>query len=107
MIYTTTDTIPGKEIAEVRGVVTGNVVQSKHIGRDLMAGLKSIVGGEIRGYTEMMTEARDIAIQRMVEQANQKGADAIVGIRFTTSSIVDGSSEILAFGTAVKLVLVE
>ncbi|HAV1386982.1 TPA: heavy metal-binding domain-containing protein [Vibrio parahaemolyticus] len=95
MIYTTTDTIPGKEIAEVRGVVTGNVVQSKHIGRDLMAGLKSIVGGEIRGYTEMMTEARDIAIQRMVEQANQKGADAIVGIRFTTSSIVDGSSEIL------------
>lgn len=104
MIYTTTDTIPGKEIAEVRGVVTGNVVQSKHIGRDLMAGLKSIVGGEIRGYTEMMTEARDIAIQRMVEQANQKGADAIVGIRFTTSSIVDGSSEILAFGTAIKLV---
>ncbi|HCG8426375.1 hypothetical protein CGI29_07980 [Vibrio parahaemolyticus] len=104
MIYTTTETIPGKEIAEVRGVVTGNVVQSKHIGRDLMAGLKSIVGGEIRGYTEMMTEARDIAIQRMVEQANQKGADAIVGIRFTTSSIVDGSSEILAFGTAVKLV---
>ncbi|ELB1480948.1 heavy metal-binding domain-containing protein [Vibrio parahaemolyticus] len=104
MIYTTTDTIPGKEIAEVRGMVTGNVVQSKHIGRDLMAGLKSIVGGEIRGYTEMMTEARDIAIQRMVEQANQKGADAIVGIRFTTSSIVDGSSEILAFGTAVKLV---
>ncbi|ENP8450949.1 heavy metal-binding domain-containing protein [Vibrio parahaemolyticus] len=104
MIYTTTDTIPGKEIAEVRGVVTGNVVQSKHIGRDLMAGLKSIVGGEIRGYTEMMTEAREIAIQRMVEQANQKGADAIVGIRFTTSSIVDGSSEILAFGTAVKLV---
>ncbi|MCR9973257.1 heavy metal-binding domain-containing protein [Vibrio parahaemolyticus] len=104
MIYTTTDTIPGKEIAEARGVVTGNVVQSKHIGRDLMAGLKSIVGGEIRGYTEMMTEARDIAIQRMVEQANQKGADAIVGVRFTTSSIVDGSSEILAFGTAVKLV---
>ncbi|EGR1477743.1 heavy metal-binding domain-containing protein [Vibrio parahaemolyticus] len=104
MIYTTTDTIPGKEIAEVRGVVMGNVVQSKHIGRDLVAGLKSIVGGEIRGYTEMMTEARDIAIQRMVEQANQKGADAIVGIRFTTSSIVDGSSEILAFGTAVKLV---
>lgn len=87
MIYTTTDTIPGKEIAEVRGVVTGNVVQSKHIGRDLMAGLKSIVGGEIRGYTEMMTEARDIAIQRMVEQANQKGADAIVGIRFTQAQL--------------------
>ncbi|MGR5132052.1 heavy metal-binding domain-containing protein [Vibrio alfacsensis] len=104
MIYTTTDTIPGQEILEIRGVVTGNVVQSKHIGRDLMAGLKSIVGGEIRGYTEMMTEARNIAIQRMIEEATQKGADAIVGIRFTTSSIVDGSSEILAFGTAVKLV---
>ncbi|CAM2998006.1 heavy metal-binding domain-containing protein [Vibrio mytili] len=103
MIYTTTDTIPGKNIAEIKGVVTGNVVQSKHIGRDLMAGIKSIVGGEIRGYTEMMTEARDIAIQRMVEEATNKGADAIVGIRFTTSSIVDGSSEILAFGTAVKL----
>ncbi|WP_155487970.1 heavy metal-binding domain-containing protein, partial [Vibrio harveyi] len=66
MIYSTTETIPGREIAEIKGVVTGNVVQSKHIGRDFMAGLKSIVGGEIRGYTEMMTEARNIAIQRMV-----------------------------------------
>ncbi|MFH4734859.1 heavy metal-binding domain-containing protein [Vibrio diabolicus] len=103
MIYTTTESIPGKQISEIRGVVTGNVVQSKHIGRDLMAGIKSIVGGEIRGYTEMMTDARDIAIQRMVVDAESKGADAIVGIRFTTSSIVDGSSEILAFGTAVKL----
>ncbi len=103
MIYSTTETIPGREIAEIKGVVTGNVVQSKHIGRDFMAGLKSIVGGEIRGYTEMMTEARNIAIQRMVEDAANLGADAVVGIRFTTSSIVDGSSEILAFGTAVKL----
>ena len=104
MIFTTTDTIPDREIEEILGVVTGNVVQSKHIGRDFMAGLKSIVGGEIRGYTEMMTEARNIAIQRMVEDAANLGADAVVGIRFTTSSIVDGSSEILAFGTAVKLV---
>lgn len=103
MIYTTTESILGKQISEIRGVVTGNVVQSKHIGRDLMAGIKSIVGGEIRGYTEMMTDARDIAIQLMVADAESKGADAIVGIRFTTSSIVDGSSEILAFGTAVKL----
>ena len=103
MIFSTTDTIPGKEIASICGVVTGNVVQSKHIGRDFMAGLKSIVGGEIRGYTEMLTEARNIAIQRMVADANEKGADAIVGIRFTTSAIMDGSSEILAFGTAVKL----
>ena len=103
MIYSTTEIIPGREISESVGVVTGNVVQAKHIGRDLMAGLKSIVGGEIRGYTEMLNEPRDIAISRMVESAEQKNADAIVGIRFTTSSIMDGSSEILVFGTAVKL----
>jgi len=103
MIYSTTETIPGKEITEIVGVVTGNVVQAKHIGRDIMAGLKSIVGGEIRGYTEMLTEARDLAIQRLVASASEKGADAVVGIRFTTSAIMDGSSEIMAFGTAVKL----
>ena len=103
MIYSTTETIPGREIRESVGVVTGNVVQAKHIGRDIMAGLKSIVGGEIRGYTEMLNEARDIAIGRLVESAKQKNADAVVGIRFTTSSIMDGSSEILVFGTAVKL----
>ena len=103
MIYSTTETIPGREIRESVGVVTGNVVQAKHIGRDIMAGLKSIVGGEIRGYTEMLNEARDIAIGRLVENAKQKNADAVVGIRFTTSSIMDGSSEILVFATAVKL----
>jgi uncharacterized protein YbjQ (UPF0145 family) len=103
MIYSTTETIPGREITEIVGVVTGNVVQAKHIGRDIMAGLKNIVGGEIRGYTEMLTEARDVAIQRLVANATVKGADAIVGIRFTTSAIMDGSSEIMAFGTAVKL----
>jgi uncharacterized protein YbjQ (UPF0145 family) len=103
MIYSTTETIPGKEIEKIVGVVTGNVVQAKHIGRDIMAGLKSIVGGEIRGYTEMLTDARDIAIERLVENAETKGADAIVGIRFTTSAIMDGSSEIMVFGTAVKL----
>ena len=102
MIFTTTETIPGKEIREVLGVVSGNVVQSKHIGRDIMAGLKSIVGGEIRGYTEMLNDARDVAISRMVSSANDKGADAIVGLRFTTSAIMDGSSEILVFGTAIK-----
>ena len=102
MIYSTTDSIPGKEIEEIVGVVTGNVVQAKHVGRDLMAGLKSIVGGEIRGYTEMLTEARDAAVQRLVANAHAKGADAVVGIRFTTSSIMTGSSEIMVFGTAVK-----
>ena len=103
MIYSTTETIPGREITEIVGVVTGSVVQAKNIGRDIMASLKSIVGGEIRGYTEMLTEARDLAIQRLVASANQKGADAVVGIRFTTNAIMDGSSEIMAFGTAVKL----
>jgi uncharacterized protein YbjQ (UPF0145 family) len=103
MIYSTTEIIPGREITEIVGVVTGNVVQAKHIGRDIMAGLKSIVGGEIRGYTEMLTEARDIAIQRLVVNAQELGADAVVGIRFTTSAIMDGSSEIMVFGTAVKL----
>ena len=103
MIYSTTETIPGKEISEIVGIVTGNVVQAKHIGRDIMASLKSMVGGEIRGYTEMLNEARDLAIQRLVANAVDKGADAVVGIRFTTSSIMDGSSEVMAFGTAVKL----
>ncbi len=102
MIYTTTETIPGKEIDEILGVVTGNVVQSKHIGRDIMAGLKTIIGGEISGYTEMLTDARNVAVSRMVENAVAKGADAVVGIRFTTSAIMEGSSEILVFGTAVK-----
>lgn len=103
MIFSTTETIPGREIESIVGVVTGNVVQAKHIGRDIMAGLKGIVGGEIRGYTEMLSEARDIAIERLVQNASDKNADAIVGIRFTTSAIMDGSSEIMVFGTAVKL----
>jgi uncharacterized protein YbjQ (UPF0145 family) len=102
MIYSTTDSIPGKEIEEIVGVVTGNVVQAQHGGRDLLAGLNSIVGGELRGYTEMLTEARDTAVQRLVSNAHAKGADAVVGIRFTTSSIMTGSSEIMVFGTAVK-----
>ncbi|RZQ72816.1 hypothetical protein D8T29_12785 [Vibrio vulnificus] len=103
MIYTTTETIPGKEIEAVLGIVNGNVVQSKHIGRDIMAGLKGIVGGELKGYTEMLMEARNIAVERLIEDEVKLNADAIVGIRFTTSSVTDGASEILVFGTAVKL----
>ncbi len=103
MIFTTTENIPNREIEAILGVVTGNVVQSKHVGRDIMAGLKSIVGGELKGYTEMLTDARNTAIQRLVAEATDLGADAIVGIRFSTSAIMDGSSEIMAFGTAVKL----
>jgi uncharacterized protein YbjQ (UPF0145 family) len=103
MIYATVNEVPGKEISEILGVVTGNVVQTKHIGRDIAASLKSLVGGEITGYTEMLTEARHRAISRMVEAALELDADAIVGLRFTTSAIMTNASEILAFGTAVKL----
>jgi uncharacterized protein YbjQ (UPF0145 family) len=103
MILTNVDYVPGQTISQHYGLVTGSTIRAKHIGRDIMAGLKSIVGGEIRGYTEMLNEARDIAVGRLVDSAQQKGADAVVGIRFTTSAIMDGSCEILAFGTAVKL----
>ncbi len=103
MQFSTTPEISGRLIAENLGVVVGNVVQSKHIGRDLMAGLKGIIGGEIAGYTEMLADARDVAIARMVEEAKKRNADAIVNIRFTTSAIMTNASEILAYGTAVKL----
>ncbi len=103
MIYTNTRTVPGREIAEILGVVTGNVVQTKHMGKDIMAAFRSMVGGEISGYTQMLTEARQIAISRMVTEARSMDADAIVNLRFTTSSIMSNASEILAYGTAVKL----
>ncbi len=103
MIIVTTETVPGKEIKEVFGVVKGNVIQAKHLGKDIAAGFRQIVGGEIKEYTEMMSEAREIAIQRMVEKAEETGADAIVAFRFVTSMIMTGAAEILAYGTAVKL----
>ena len=103
MQFSTTPEIPGKLIKENLGVVAGNVVQSKHVGRDLMAGLKGLIGGEIVGYTEMLADARDVAIERMVDEAKKRGADAVVNIRFTTSNIMANASEILAYGTAVKL----
>jgi uncharacterized protein YbjQ (UPF0145 family) len=103
MIFSTTPDVPGREISENLGVVAGNIVQSKHVGRDLMAGLKGIVGGEISGYTEMLADARDKAIERMVDEAKKRDADAIVNIRFTTSAIMTNASEMLAYGTAVKL----
>lgn len=103
MISSTTETVPGREIIAILGVVTGNIVQSKHIGRDIMASLKGIVGGELKGYTEMFNEARSQAMARLEADATTLGADAVVGIRFTTSAIMDGSCELLAFGTAVTL----
>ena len=94
--------VPGKEI-EALGLVTGNVVRAKHIGKDLMAGLKNIAGGEIKSYTEMLTESRDIARERMIAEAEALGADAIISVRFDASSVMEGTSEILAYGTAVKI----
>ncbi len=95
--------VSGREISEVLGVVTGNVVQTKHVGNDILASFKTITGGEITAYTDMLTEAGHKAISRMVEAALEMDADAIVSLRFTTGSIMKNASEILAYGTAVKL----
>ena len=96
------DHIPGAEI-EALGMVRGAVVQSKHFGKDLMAGLKTLVGGEITGYTEMLAEARQIATKRMVDEAESLGADAVVNVRYASSAIMDGAAEVLAYGTAVRI----
>ncbi len=96
------ESIPGKEF-EALGLVRGTVVYSKNFGRDFMAGLKTLVGGEIAGYTEMLNEARQIATKRMVDDAEKLGADAIVGVRYGSASVMQGAAEIVAYGTAVKL----
>lgn len=103
MILSTSHVIPGKEIKEVLGIVRGNTVRAKHIGRDIMAGLRNIVGGEITEYTKMLAESREQSIDRMIEEAEDLCADAILGIRFTTSSVMQGAAELLVYGTAVKL----
>jgi len=103
MITSTTDVVPGRSVAEVMGLVMGNTVRSKNVGKDIGAGLKSIVGGELKSYTAMLTEARQEAVSRMVESATSLGADAIINVRFTTSAITEGAAELLAYGTAVKL----
>ena len=97
------DYIPGAEI-EVLELVKGTVVQSKHIGKDFMAGMKTLVGGEIKGYTEMLNEARQIAVKRMVDEAKLLNADAVIGVRFGSSQIMTGAAEIVAYGTAVKII---
>ena len=103
MLISNIETIPGREIQDLLGVVTGSTVRAKHIGRDIMAGLKNIVGGELHGYTELLQEARNEAVERMSEQAVQLGADAVVNVRFTTSSVAQGAAELFAYGTAVRL----
>ena len=104
MILTTSDKIPGREIKRTLGLVKGNTIRAKHIGKDILAGLRSIVGGEIKEYTEALNEARESATERMVKQATELEADAIVCIRFSTSQIMSGAAELLVYGTAVKLV---
>lgn len=103
MKIVTTETITGEEIKETLGIVKGEVVQSKNLGRDFMASMKTIVGGEIKGYTEMIRTSRQIATKRMVEEAESLGADAIVAVRYGSSSVMQNAAEIIAYGTAVKL----
>ena len=101
MLLVNIDYHPGKEL-EILGMVKGSTIQSKHIGKDIGASFKTLVGGELRGYTEMMNEARDIATNRMVEEAKALGADAVINVRYTTSAVMQNAAEVMAFGTAVR-----
>lgn len=103
MIIVNTDFVTGKNIKETLGLVRGNTVQAKNIGKDFKAGLRNIVGGEIKEYTDMLSESREIALKRMIDKAEKMNADAIINVRFMTSSIMGAAAEILAYGTAVKL----
>lgn len=103
MILTNVETVPGKKMVEHYGLVQGSTIRAKHIGRDIMASLKNIVGGELKGYTELLSESRAEATSRMVAQAQELGANAIVNVRFATSSVAQGAAELLAYGTAVRV----
>lgn len=103
MIVTTTHTVPGADIEQILGVAKGNTIRAKHVGTDIIAGLRNLVGGEVSEYTKLMAEAREQAYDRMIANAERMGADAIVGMDFTTSMITQGGAEILAYGTAVRL----
>ncbi|RLF45805.1 MAG: hypothetical protein DRN29_06055 [Thermoplasmata archaeon] len=103
MIVVNIDHVPGREIKEVLGLVRGSTIRAKHVGKDIVAGFRHLVGGELTEYTEMLNEAREVALKRMVEKAEKMGADAVINVRFMTASIMRGAAEILAYGTAVKL----
>jgi len=103
MIITNIETVPGKTIVEHFGLVSGSTIRAKHVGRDIMAGLKNLVGGELKGYTQLLHESRQQALERMIEQARQLGANAVVNIRFSTSSVAQGAAELYAYGTAVHI----
>jgi len=104
MVVVTTESVPGHRVAESLGVVRGSTIRAKHIGKDFLAALRTIVGGEIKEYTEMLVEARNESMNRMVAQAEKLGADAIVNVRFVTSQVMSGAAELLCYGTAVRLV---
>jgi uncharacterized protein YbjQ (UPF0145 family) len=101
MIVVNTEYVPGYDVVELKGLVQGNTIRAKHLGRDIGASLKNLVGGELTGYTELLTESRRQAMERMMQQAQQLGANAIVNIRFTTSSVAAGAAELYSYGTAV------
>jgi uncharacterized protein YbjQ (UPF0145 family) len=103
VIHSNTEVVPGKQIVQFYGIVTGSTVRAKHIGRDIMASLKNIIGGELKGYTELLQEAREDALGRMSAQAESLGANAVVNVRFSTSSIAQGAAELFAYGTAVRV----
>ncbi|MGV7220380.1 MAG: YbjQ family protein [Nitrospinales bacterium] len=103
MLITNVETIPGKKIVQLFGLVSGSTVRAKHVGRDIMAGVKNIFGGELKGYTELLRESRDESIKRMIAQATDLGANAIVNVRFSTSSVAAGAAELYVYGTAVKV----
>lgn len=103
MILTTLESVPGRNIQKILGLVMGNTIRSRWLGKDLMAALRTLVGGEIKEYTEMMSAARNIAVERMIAEAEKLGADAVLGVRLSTSMVMSGAAEIIAYGTAVKL----
>jgi len=102
MITVTTDFVPGREIVEAVGVVRGNTIRAKHVGKDIMAALRMLVGGEVKEYTSLLTEARNESMRRLEAQAEKLGADAVINLRFMTSQVIGGAAEMLAYGTAVK-----
>ena len=103
MIIVTTDYVPRHDVTEALGVVRGSTIRAKHIGKDIMAGLRTLIGGEVKEYTEMLIEARSESMRRLEAQANEIGADAVINLRFVTSQVMTGAAELLAYGTAVKL----
>jgi len=102
VVVTNIETVPGKQIIEHYGIVQGSTIRAKHVGRDLMAGFKNIVGGELKGYTDLLIESRRQAMERMQAQAQEMGANAVINVRFSTSSVAQGAAEILCYGTAVR-----